>query len=340
MNASVESIWQNQAAGRKRIRKLIAVIFLLFSLLLVFIWFWLTQPMLGGGSPSRTVEVPPVRLETHVRALSEQFSPRDYTHPENLDRAAAYVHQEFLAAKATVVDLSFMVNGKTYRNVSATFGPDTAERIVVGAHYDSAGPMPAADDNASGIAGLIELAYLLGKSPPTTRVELVAYTLEEPPYFRTADMGSAHHARDLRAGGVGVRAMIALEMIGYFTDQPDSQQFPSAVLGLFYPSTGNFISVVGTLSQGLLVRRVKGAMRASTSLPVYSINAPAAIPGVDFSDHLNYWRAGYPALMITDTAFYRNHAYHTAQDTADRLNYPRMAMVVQGVYAAILELSR
>jgi Zn-dependent M28 family amino/carboxypeptidase len=229
-----------------------------------------------------------------------------------------------------------VVDGRTYRNVIALFGPDTKERIVVGAHYDSAGVQPAADDNASGIAGLIELAYLLGQISLPVRVELVAYSLEEPPYFRTPGMGSAVHATSLKAHGIPVRIMFALEMIGYFSDRPDSQGFPLSIFKLFYPSRGNFIGIVSKLDHGLVVRRVKKAMRQATSLPVYSINAPRFIPGVDFSDHLNYWQAGYPAVMITDTAFYRNKYYHTIHDTPDTLDYERMALVVQGVHAAVL----
>jgi hypothetical protein len=340
MSATVESIWQDQAAGRKRISRGIALIILLFIGLFGLVWFWLTQPMFTASNPNGLVAVSPIRLEHHVRVLAEKFTPRDHLNPDNLQQAAAYIHHEFEQAKGTVADAPFQVDGKNYRNVIADFGPDTPERIVVGAHYDSAGPMPAADDNASGVAGLIELGYLLGQTPLTLRVELVAYTLEEPPYFRTAEMGSAHHAQALKAAGIKVRAMMSLEMIGYFDDQPGSQQFPSVVFTPFYPSSGNFVSVVGSLTQGLQARRVKSAMRAATPLPVYSVSAPAFIPGVDFSDHLSYWNAGYPAIMITDTAFYRNHAYHTAQDTPDRLNYARMAMVVQGVFAAVQELSK
>jgi hypothetical protein len=168
------------------------------------------------------------------------------------------------------------------------------------------------------------------------QVDLVAYTLEEPPYFRTPMMGSAVHARSLKQQGHAVRAMVALEMIGYFSDAPNSQSFPSPILKLFYPTKGNFIAIVGKVGQGAVVRRAKRAMRGASALPVYSINAPRFVPGVDFSDHLQYWAAGYQAVMITDTAFYRNPRYHTAHDTPETLDYTRMAMVVQGVYAAVL----
>jgi Zn-dependent M28 family amino/carboxypeptidase len=185
------------------------------------------------------------------------------------------------------------------------------------------------------VAGLIELAHLLGKESLQTRVELVAFTLEEPPYFRTQYMGSAVHAAALKRQNVPVRLMLSLEMIGYFTDAPDSQSFPLSVLRYFYPSQGNFIAVIGKIGQGSLTRRVKRAMRGASELPVYSLNAPVGVAGIDFSDHLNYWNAGYQAAMITDTAFYRNPNYHSSGDTPNTLDYKRMALVVQGVCAAV-----
>lgn len=279
--------------------------------------------------------VSPARLEAHVRKLSGDFVPRDFAHPANLDRAAAYIRGELERAGGDTHEQPYDAGGSTYRNVAASFGPQTDERIVIGAHYDAAGPYPAADDNASGVAGLVELGHLLAADPPKTRVELVAYPLEEPPFYRTPHMGSAVHAASLRRQGVRVRVMISLEMIGYFTDAPDSQKLPLAALKPFYPSRGNFIAVVGKLGQALLVRRIKRAMRRATPLAVHSINAPRWVPGVDFSDHVNYWHAGYPAVMITDTAFYRNPFYHTARDTADTLDYVRMAQVVEGVHAAV-----
>jgi Zn-dependent M28 family amino/carboxypeptidase len=254
-------------------------------------------------------------------------------------RAAEYIRTEFQRAGARVFDQAYQVEGKTYRNVIAQLGPETNDRIIVGAHYDAAGPYPGADDNASGVAGLIELAYLLNEQQLAITIELVAFTLEEPPHFRTARMGSFVHATSLKQAGVKVRAMFSLEMIGYFSDTSGSQRFPTPLLAAFYPSQGNFISVVGRLREGLLVRRVKAAMLSGSALPVYSINAPTFIPGLDFSDHLNYWNAGYAAVMITDTAFYRNQNYHTAEDTPEKLDFKKMALVVEGVAAGLLALS-
>jgi Zn-dependent M28 family amino/carboxypeptidase len=303
-------------------------------------WAWITQPLLPARDNMTAPTVAPVRLETHVRTLCERFFPRDPRYPDNLDRAAAYIRREFQQAGGRVSEQPYEVDGKTYRNVIAMFGPETQDRIVVGAHYDAVPAVPGADDNASGVAGLLELAYLMGTTRLPLRVELVAYTLEEDPYFLTEQMGSAVHVASLRKQGARVRIMFSLEMIGYFTDAPGSQRFPLPLLSLFYPSEGNFIAVVGKLDQGLTVRRVKQAMHSASPLPVHSINAPSWIPGVDWSDHRNYWKAGYDAVMITDTAFYRNDNYHTLRDRPETLDYRRMAMVVQDVYEAVLAFTR
>jgi len=320
------------------------MMFLLFVIGLLIagaaLWFLVTQPVLPTTVVGKAVLVDPARLETHVRKLSETFFPRDWLHPENLDRAAAYVQDQFVKTGTSVSEQPFQVAGNTYRNVIAVFGPDTKERIVVGAHYDAFGELPGADDNASGVAGLIELAHLLGKTSLPMRVELVAFTLEEPPHFRTSNAGSAVHATSLRKQGVPVRFMISLEMIGYFKDAEGSQRYPLSLLRFLYSPRGDFAVVVGKLDGGSIVRQVKSAMRGASTLPVYSFSGPKFIPGIDWSDHLNYWEAGYKAVMVSDTAIYRNANYHTAQDTADTLDYHRMAMVVQGVYQAVVAATK
>jgi len=338
--SSIEAQWQSQAERRRRIIKFMLLVVLILLSILIAIWFWVTQPLLSRATPNSERTVDPSRLEAHVRKLSVELGPRDERHPENLDQVAAYINDELTQTSAFVSEQVYRVRGKFYRNVIAHFGPETEERIIVGAHYDTAGPLPGADDNASGVAGLIELARLLNQQQLKVRVELVAFSTEEPPYFGTTGMGSYVHAQSLRQQNVRVRAMFSLEMIGCFSDARDSQHFPVDLLKAIYPSTGNYIAVVGRLTDGLLVRRTKAAMRNAAPLPVYSINAPQVIPGVDFSDQRNYWYAGYSAVMITDTAFYRNRNYHTEQDTAEKLDYKRMAMVVEGVYAIVSELSR
>lgn len=276
------------------------------------------------------------RLRADVLALAERFVPRDAARPDNLRAAADYIAAQFAAAGAPTERQAFRVRGETYANVIARFGPADAPRLVVGAHYDAAGPYPGADDNASGVAGLLELARRLHGAPLRRRVDLVAFCLEEPPFFGSDEMGSAVYARALKAAHAPVHAMLALEMIGYFSDRKDSQQFPDPALKALYPSEGNFIAVVGRAQETDLVRRLQAAMRAASPLAVHSLNAPASTPGVALSDHASFWAAGYPGVMITDTAFFRNPHYHTADDTPATLNYTRMAQVVAGVHAAIL----
>ncbi len=317
---------------------ILTVLFLIGTVSLV----WMVQPI-GAVAPSfDELHVSAELLESHVRTLSERFVPRDSKHPENLERVANYLAEKLRATTTDVELQSLRAGGNTYYNVIARF--DIAEkggstpRVVIGAHYDSAGPLPGADDNASGVAGLLELAGLLKRSPLNHPIELVAYTLEEPPYFTSEAMGSVVHAKSLRAKGIQVSAMLSLEMIGYFSDAAGSQKYPVPGLDLIYPSVGNFIAVAGDIKNGLLTRKVKAAMRSATPLPVHSISAPSWVPGVDLSDHRSYWSEGYPAVMITDTAFVRNFAYHTSNDTAERLDYARMGMVVEGVYKVIKKL--
>ncbi|QRK13746.1 M28 family peptidase [Archangium violaceum] len=291
------------------------------------------EPVATRCTPGR---VDPERLKAHVRTLSETFQPRDHAHPENLERAASYIADALARAGGRVRPEPYTAGGKSYRNVIATFGPDGGERLVIGAHYDAAEGAPGADDNASGVAGLLELAALLGGNPPPMRVDLVGFTLEEPPHFRRGTMGSKVHARALRTRGEAVRAMISVESIGYFSDAPDSQRYPVAALRLRYPSEGNFIAVVGQGDDKALIDTVHRALRAAKNdLPSESLAAPRGLEGVDFSDHASFWDEGYPAVMVTDTALFRNPHYHTPQDTWDTLDYARMARVVQGLQCAV-----
>ena len=291
----------------------------------------------AGKRPRLAVRIP--RLRADVEMLSSMSPARDYLHPEALERSALYIAGQFRQAGWESSSQPFTVDGRTYRNIVARSGEPDRERIVIGAHYDVCGPQPGADDNASGVAGLLELARLVNEQKPLLRhsLELVAYCLEEPPFFKTENMGSFIHARSLRLENVTVKLMICLEMIGYFSEQPGSQALPFALLKPFYPSRGNFIAVVGRLPDWRLVRRVKKMMAAGSRIDVRSINAPAQLPGIDFSDHLNYWRYDFPALMITDTAFFRNPHYHEKSDTPQTLDFAKMAEVVQGVYWTLVD---
>lgn len=303
--------------------------------LLSLAWFVLVQPVFSEQDNAVEVSVSAERLKGHVIRLSAELPPRSHD-PNQLNASADYISTQ-MAANGRVTETRFIAGGKEYRNIAVRFGPQNGSLIVVGAHYDAFAGLPGADDNASGVAGLLELARLLSHAELGRPVELIAYALEEPPYFRSGQMGSAVHAKALKKSGAQVQLMISLEMIGYFTDQPSSQRYPIDAMRFLYPETGNYIAVVGNLTGVAAVRRVKSAMKKASNLPVHSINAPASIPGIDFSDHANFWQVGYPAIMITDTAFYRNPNYHTASDAWKTLDYERMAEVVKGVYAAVLE---
>ena len=308
----------------------VAVMFLVVALVA------LTNPVKGRPSASG-VSADPARLRADVEALTGLPGFRCFERPGDLDRAAAWVRSALEESGLPVDEQPFEVMGWQFKNFVARYGPADSPILVVGAHYDVCGEQPGADDNASAVAGVLELARLLAEHRPETahRIELALWPLEEPPNFRTENMGSAVHAKALAERGANVRGMICLEMLGYFSDEPGSQTYPAPGMGLVYPSVGNFISVVGNGPSWRFTRRVKARMAGATALPVRSINAPAFVPGVDFSDHSNFWRHGWDAVMITDTAFYRNPNYHLISDTPDTLDYERMAQVVTGVYAAM-----
>lgn len=276
-------------------------------------------------------------MEATVRYLTAMTPARNYEHLVSMDRSAAYIAQKLSEYGLKPTEQEFFVNGKRYVNIIASAGPQEGSRIIVGAHYDVCGDQPGADDNASAIAGLLEIARFAKKLEFELkyRIDIVAYALEEPPFFGTANMGSYVHAEYLHQSNVKVKGMICLEMIGFFTEKKDSQTYPLGILRLFYPSTGNFIGVVGNWGSSGLVNQIAKHMR-NTSIGVETLKAPSFVTGVDFSDHRNYWKFGYDAVMVTDTAFYRNNNYHKKSDTMDTLSFPKMQEVVKGVCWALL----
>jgi hypothetical protein len=274
-------------------------------------------------------------LQRHVEYLASAGNPRNPRHPRAIERAAAYIAVRFAETGASVVEQPYSATGLSAKNVIARYGPVSGERIVVGAHYDVFGELPGADDNASGVAGLLELARLLPSYNLGGPVELVAFSTEEPPYFGGPEMGSAVHSASLRASGATVHAMICLEMIGFFCERQPRQ---ALLLDVIYPRRGDFVSVVGRWSDRRLVRHVKRCFRGTAAGPVVSYSGPMVL-GSDLSDHRNYWLAGYPAVMITDTAYLRNFNYHTSRDLPQSLDYERMAAVVDGVLNTILHVA-
>lgn len=279
------------------------------------------------------------RLRRDLVALTTTPEPRNYLHEVSLNQAADYIKAELAAAGAHPTEQPYEVKGHTYRNILGHFGPEDGPRIVLGAHYDVCGEQPGADDNGSGVAALLELARLLGRQPQLPyRIDLVAYTLEEPPFFRTKHMGSYVHAQALHTAGVPVRGMVALEMLGYYDDRKGSQRYPFGPLKLLFGTRGNYVTVAQKFGNGRFGRQFARRYKATAALPVKRFKAPAWLPGIDFSDHLNYWQFGYPALLLTDTAFYRNRSYHEPTDTLARLDLRRLGLAVDAALATVLSL--
>jgi Zn-dependent M28 family amino/carboxypeptidase len=313
------------------------------SLLSTLVALALPALCVAQDAPAQTgVAVDVDRLKKTVKVLCALEPARNHRNLESLDKAAAYVKAEFKRLEFDVREQEFQVSGKTYRNVIARVGPQTGDLVVIGAHYDVCGDQPGADDNASGVAGLLEVARLLKTLDPKLRrpVELVAYSLEEPPHFATKSMGGYVHAKSLVDAKVKVRAMLCLEMIGYFSDAPGSQEYPDPRMARAYPSTANFISVVGNLPSGVLTKQVQAAMKAAGSVDVQALVAPPQLREAAFSDHRNYWGFQIPAVMISDTSFFRSAHYHQKSDTPKTLDFSRMAEVVKGTYAALVGLAQ
>jgi Zn-dependent M28 family amino/carboxypeptidase len=283
------------------------------------------------------------RLYEDVRYLTAIRPFRNCENPDSLKTASDYIRAELQVAGLQVEDQSWMADGIDYTNLIATFNAGKPKRLVVGAHYDVCGDQPGADDNASAVAGLLETTRLLGENKPALdyQIDLVAFCLEEPPFFDSQYMGSYVHAQHLYNNNIEVIGMLCYEMIGYFSDQPGSQSFPADAYSLAdqYPNIGDFIMVVGKADLYNFNSRIKTLMADQATVDVQQIDFPANEGLANMSDHINYWKFGYPALMINDTSFLRNPNYHLPTDTADTLDYPKMTEVVNGAYHAITNLS-
>ena len=293
------------------------------------VYIYLKQPTFIGLPVKPKIQADPNLLNEHVLYLTQEVFPRDAKHPENLNRAARHIYGLFSNTSKRVREQVYSADGIEYRNVIARYGPESGPMIVVGAHYDAYKELPGADDNASGVAVLLEIARMLGQATVEHQIELVAYSTEEPPYYGTSNMGSAVHAKDLRENGVELVGMICLEMVGFYSD---TQPYPDEIFEWIYPAEGNFIGIIGRWEDRHLVRFLKKGLK-STPLPVESVTMP-----MENSDHLSYWRQKYRAVMVTDTALVRNANYHTKGDTADTLDYNNMACVADGVFCALLNL--
>jgi Zn-dependent M28 family amino/carboxypeptidase len=279
------------------------------------------------------------RLSAHVRHLSETIGERNLRRAGSLAAATDYLRSQLVQAGYAVVEKSYVVEGHAVTNLEAELiGSGVEGIIVVGAHYDSVAGTVGANDNASGVAAALELARILNGSHYRKTIRFVFFVNEEPPYFQTENMGSLVYASQLRQSGTPVSAMISLETIGFYSDTAGSQKYP-AVLRLFYPSRGNFIGFVGNSEARDLVLRTIRTFRESARFPSEGVAAPATLPGVGWSDQWSFWQEGYPAIMITDTAVFRYPYYHSPLDTTDKIDFEKMALVVDGVRVVVGSLA-
>ena len=281
------------------------------------------------------------RLRTHVELLAGDIGERNVWRAATLEATAHYIGSQWQAMGYQVALQPYTTHGMICRNLEISIcGEDRrGEIVLVGAHYDSVPGSPGANDNASGVAALIEIARMLHGSRMQRTLKLVAFVNEEAPFFYFGEMGSKIYATAARARGDDIRLMLSLEMLGCYSDAPGSQSYPP-LLRLFYPNRGNFIAFVSNLGSRRALRETVDAFKSQSDFPCESLASPAIVPGVSWSDQLSFWRAGYPGVMVTDTAFYRYPYYHTALDTPERLCYPEMARVVEGLARALTTLAR
>jgi len=276
-------------------------------------------------------------LRRDVAELGGNIGERNVMRPLALAAAARYIERSFADGGYTPARQIFDADGVSCENIEAEVrGGD--EIVVIGAHYDTVIGAPGADDNGSGVAAMLALARVFADRKQKRTLRFVAFANEEPPWFATEQMGSFRYAQRCRDRGENVVAMLSLESIGYFSDTAGSQRYP-AMLELVYPKQGNFIAFASNLTSGAMLRRCVAVFRRHATVPSEGGALPEQVPGIGWSDQWAFWRCGYRAVMVTDTALFRNPNYHTATDTPDTLDYERLARVVEGLGGVVEDLA-
>ena len=326
-------------------RRLAGILLFIVLVLIAIISYMTAMPgkSFSGALPPLTAEETELKtnLIRHVSYLAAEIGERNVIAYEPLQKTAQYIEDNFKKFGYEVKSQEYVVQMRKVRNLIAEI-PGSAranEIVVIGAHYDTVYDCPGADDNSSGVTALLELARILKDSHPARTVRFVAFVNEEPPWFQTDDMGSLVYAEQARKLKENIVAAISIETIGMYSDLKGSQQYPSGFKWL-YPSKGNFILFIGNLGSRALVRDAVRSFRASVKFPSEGSAVPTAVPGVGWSDHWSFWQQGYPAIMVTDTAPFRNPNYHQPTDKPDTLDYDRMARVVHGLVGVVSDLGK
>lgn len=294
-----------------------------------------------GSLPPLTDELRGLEAELRfsVQTLAGAIGERNVFYYERLLDAATFIQSQFADAGFEVLTQTYDVMGKKCANLEVEVrGRDRSEEIIIiGAHYDSVHGSPGANDNATGVAALLALARRFQNHPGTRTVRFVTFANEEPPFFQTDDMGSRVYARRSKRRKESIELMMSLETIGYFSDQPGSQSYPPP-LNFVYPHVGNFIAFVSNTENSRWVETIVHLFRQQVKFPSEGAALWGWIPGVGWSDHWAFWKEGFPAIMVTDTALFRYPFYHTAEDTPDKIDYERLAHVVAGLQVVIASL--
>ena len=306
-------------------------------------WFGMRMP--GKNIPNAaTLSPEEITLREELRAdvqkLAGEIGERNMWHYAELNAAADFIENSFSRTGLRPRRDSYELRGQACHNIEAEIQGARSEIILIGAHYDSVFGSPGANDNGSGVAATIALARRFAGRKTEHTLRFVAFVNEEPPYFLSGEMGSLVYARRCKARGDRISAMISLETIGYFSDAPNSQVYPSRALGVFYPKVGNFIGLVSNVHSRTLLRRAIDLFRKHAKIPSEGASLPWFIPGVSWSDQWSFWKNAYPGIMITDTAPFRYPYYHSANDTPDKLDYDRFALVVSGMEKVIEGLDK
>ena len=324
------------------VKVVLVVIVLLVVGVAVLVYAATSMPGRSQRGPLAGATKGETKLEAELRRDVETLcahGPRNVDVPLALSAAAVYIQRTFESAGYRVEKQDYTVDGVVCENLTAeirgTTKPD--EIVIIGAHYDSIDDAPGADDNASGVAGMLALARLMHEAKPARTLRFVAFVNEEPPHFKTGSMGSYRYAQRARGRNEKIVAMLSLECIGYYRDEPGSQKYPQP-LSRLYPDTANFVAFAGNLSSRALVRRCVKTFREHGSIPSEGAAMPEEITGIGWSDQWSFWRQGWKAIMVTDTAFFRNPNYHTVSDLPETLNYERMARVVAGLEHVVEDL--
>jgi hypothetical protein len=324
------------------------VLFLLlriaFALIFLAAVAWWTMMRMPGKNPSGAAQLTAngvnlrAELKADVEKLAGEIGERNVYHYPALCKAADFIEHSFAAAGLQPHRQTYQVNGKDCHNIEAEIRGTSPKIILIGAHYDSVFGAPGANDNGSGIAAVLALARRFAARKCEYTLRFVAFVNEEPPFFQTQQMGSLVYARACRQRNDPIEAMISLETIAYFSDEPNTQTYPIAGLKWIYPTAGNFIGVVGNFQSRALVRKTIHFLRRDGGIPTEGAALPSIVPGIGWSDQWAFWQCGYRGIMITDTAPFRYPYYHATTDTPDKLDYDRFALVVNGMEKVVSEL--